>query len=67
MTSELPLYTQLHWAALSNGAAMQSCGYGHLKCAECELRCAVQVKYTLDFEDLVKKKSVKYFTDNLLY
>lgn len=31
------------------------CGYEHLKCGKSNLRCAIGVKYTLDFKYLVGK------------
>ena len=29
-----------------------------------KLRCAINVKYALDFKDLIQKKSVKYLINN---
>lgn len=32
-----------------------------------KMRWAVNIKYTLDFDDLVQSSNVKHFTDNYLY
>lgn len=36
----------------------------HLKCDSCDLRCAISVNYTPDFEYSVHKISVKYSIHN---
>lgn len=40
------------------GCAVQAGSCAVIKClrAECDLRCAAQFKYTLDFEELVKER-----------
>ena len=38
----------------------------YLKCDSLNLRCAVSVKYTSDFEDLVHEKKVKYINFKIL-
>ena len=38
----------------------------YLKCDSLNLRCAVSVKHTSDFEDLVHEKNVKYINFKIL-